>query len=229
MPIKKKPREVPTNLPPARLYLEDVEELTEILLTAYKTLGVEPQVQYTFGTDDISNSVDALRTLGGSAKHFEIKVWAEESYRKIEVKVDGTWDPKFYCYGLPEKEQRATYQQVNDVFLGRVLTVKYLCDQIPSSVSTALWILFSIIPFNLSWIGPRFPTLGIVLTTYCGVYLLLLATYMFVPSKVLFADVRSKPKLRKELWQKNARDLGLLIAGGVITFVVELILKKYFK
>jgi|HubBroStandDraft_4_1064222.scaffolds.fasta_scaffold972667_1 hypothetical protein len=79
---------VPTELPHARLYLDDVQELSLILLDAYKTKpddapAQQPTITYARGNLRM-DSIQDLRERGGSTSDLTIKV--ENTYRSGEVR-----------------------------------------------------------------------------------------------------------------------------------------------
>jgi hypothetical protein len=131
-------REFPGTLPSAHLYLDDIADISEILLNAHKEefekreseysarlndeqaaerrRRNEPKIRYTFGERDYgataAESIDDLRTAGGSTTTFRITVG---SYTEIRL----SWysEPHISLIGLDSREQsRSVYQQIHSIF-----------------------------------------------------------------------------------------------------------------
>ncbi len=68
-------RKIPSELPHAHLYLEDVEEICKILLDAFSRPSTsQPTILFSIGDDLQMDSIDDLERRGGSAKDFGIEV-----------------------------------------------------------------------------------------------------------------------------------------------------------
>src|SRR5437899_8494815 len=117
-------REVPRDLPAARLYLDDIKEITQIMVDAVAPILLrfheDPNVVYTFGhgsrASTKATSIEDLKSVGGSSSHFQIKVGGSLG---IELRVRGSLSPELSLYSLSEVEARAGYQKIESVFLHR--------------------------------------------------------------------------------------------------------------
>ena len=68
-------RNIPEHLPPARLFLDDVDEITNILFEARKASGESAlPVKYTVKGKFICDALSDLKTLGGAVTEFEVRV-----------------------------------------------------------------------------------------------------------------------------------------------------------
>jgi len=68
-------RKIPSELPHAHLYLEDVEEICKILLDAFSRPSTsQPTILFSIGDDLQMDSIDDLERRGGPAKDFSIEV-----------------------------------------------------------------------------------------------------------------------------------------------------------
>ena len=78
----------PETLPHAHLYLEDVQEITNILLEATAPVLTrfreEAKVVYRAG-DSQTDSIDDLRTLGGSATDFQVSVGSRSLFNIVQI------------------------------------------------------------------------------------------------------------------------------------------------
>src|ERR1700755_404701 len=80
---------IPDTLPHAHLYLEDVQEITNILLEATAPVLTrfreEAKVVYRVG-DSQTDSIDDLRTLGGSATDFQVSVGSRSLFNSVQFR-----------------------------------------------------------------------------------------------------------------------------------------------
>jgi hypothetical protein len=150
MTIRSRPQSLPTELPPARLYLDDLTELIQILAEDYS----DPQVTFTVG-NHVCDTLKDLKQLGRRATDFQIEVRAAQ-YNSSGVRLSrhGT---SFFIYGN-RSEGWSKYSRVLAVFQKRRLTLKWLLgSSISSFLSGALTTLvvtglpIAIVAKSLRW------------------------------------------------------------------------------
>jgi hypothetical protein len=168
---------VPDDLPHARLYLDDIEEISRILLEAAaaaqaesarrfeKDLGSDTQslagkaaaeaiskrdlhVNYTIG-DSRMDSISDLQTYGGSTANFRIQV--------------GTWGngirfyfwskPTIELHSLDDKSQWSTYGKIKSVFERRQLRTKNAIEALPGWLRWAVWLSLMFVPTVIALTG----------------------------------------------------------------------------
>jgi hypothetical protein len=141
MTITRPPAPVPTDLTIARLYLDDVEEIVQILLDAEKKLDLEPfkdgpddavKVEFTVGEDTAARTCDSigdLRKISRSTQHFELRVTRRFSYRAI-LTIGGLTN-RIWTDGLSYDEEVAVFHRVEHVFRQRRLLLRDLSSKIP--------------------------------------------------------------------------------------------------
>jgi hypothetical protein len=116
---------IPDTLPHAHLYLEDVQEITNILLEAtaavLTTFHEKAKVAYRVG-DLQTDSIDDLRTLGGSATDFQVSVGSRSLYNSVQLR--GHLEPQIRLYSLGQQECRAVHAKLEAIFHHRRLTIK---------------------------------------------------------------------------------------------------------
>jgi hypothetical protein len=108
-------REIPSKLPEAHLYLDDIEEVCKIVLETYKiSCPDEPEPRITFSTEDCRmDSITDLEKLGGTTTDFEIHVGGAGNYISFH-----SWgSPRFnsYLYPLSTEQRWAVYGQVKAI------------------------------------------------------------------------------------------------------------------
>jgi hypothetical protein len=131
MAIRPLPESLPSHLPPARLYLDDISELVEILSVGH----AEPKVTFTVG-NRLCDTLEDLAQLGGRATEFQIEVRSKYSNSDVIMSRHRT---AFLVFGLDKNENWSKYAKVLAVFEKRKLRFKaMLGSSLPSTLSGAL-------------------------------------------------------------------------------------------
>jgi hypothetical protein len=196
-------RQVPTKLPMARLYLDDVADITEILLNAsQKELARredemqfddenraaawrqknQSKVRYTFEKREsttVADSIEDLKAAGGTATSFDIQV----DYQNVSF----SWysEPRVHLSGIDAGEQRAVYQQIHAIFLNRQYQLSNAFRMLPSWIGFTFWIsLWVVVPATDFLHLSRRWDIGLTSTLICG-WLLVAAIYARAESGVL--------------------------------------------
>ena len=124
-------RKIPSELPHAHLYLEDVEEICKILLDAFSRPSTsQPTILFSIGDDLQMDSIDDLERRGGSAKDFSIEVGGY-SYDRIRLQSFGNPDADFYS--LSDSGRWAMHSKLKAVFDARRFVIK--CHLGPSRMA----------------------------------------------------------------------------------------------
>jgi hypothetical protein len=233
-------RTVPRELPNARLYLDDIKEITDILVAAYapiseryKASGLrrekeEQNILYEFGnregSDTEATSIDDLRAVGGKFRYFTVKVGGPFG---CEMRVYNTLPPSLNVSSLPEESARATYQKIEAVFRSRVMRFRHTVEQLPSWLEWPLLLLPSL--FTLALLSTHISykaKAGVALVGF-GLFFTCLRFYL-EPSRVIFADYHEKSRHQSDE-RKGYLEKGVfLLAGAALTVLVQYIAKKWF-
>ena len=116
---------IPDTLPHAHLYLEDVQEITNILLeaTAAVLTKFHEKAKIVYRVGDLqTDSIDDLRTLGGSATDFQVSVGSRSLFNSVQLR--GHLEPQIRLYSLGQQECRAVHAKLEAIFDHRRLTIK---------------------------------------------------------------------------------------------------------
>ena len=115
----------PETLPHAHLYLEDVEEIANILLEATAPVITrfreEAKVVYRAG-DLQMDSIDDLRALGGSATDFQVSVGSRSLYNSVQLRRH--LEPQIRLYSMGQQECLTVHAKLEAIFDHRRLTIK---------------------------------------------------------------------------------------------------------
>jgi hypothetical protein len=123
--IQRKPKDVPTELPPARLYLGDIEQVVQIFLDAEKADRVrspipeyveearsEPKTTFTI-RDYICNSVEELPKIASKTRQLVIEVSRYSFSAKLDV---DTWTTRWHSYSITPEEQLFVHHRLKALF-----------------------------------------------------------------------------------------------------------------
>jgi hypothetical protein len=220
--------EVPSDLPHARVYLDDIEEIRRILYEALREEREQSDIRRLDredATDEEAepitasfqmeghrfDSIEDLREYGGSTTEITLNV--SYRYGNCEVAFRTLLAPRATLYSLKGDRKFATYAKVKAVLDRRALTLRNIVSQLPDWVTFALPYL--IVPLAVGTIAAAtshrvlamvliFGTLGLV-TYYC-----------LRPSRVYFVQSHERTKNRSKQLRDYAEKLAFLIVGGLI-------------
>ena len=227
-------RSIPRELPHARLYLDDIEEITHILLDAYGTTAADdldqgqPAVTYRFA-DRETDSIEDLRKRGGSVSNLTIRV--KKRFKDGQIEFYRSLKPTLEAYSLDEQQRWSLYSRVKVIFDARRLVLKNAVLDLPSRLRGALFLLAALVfpPLlvALTWKMKRTPSLLIL----GGYYLTctLIGFVLYRSSRVYFIDSHQRSKLSAEAKRRYVRDIVILILGVVIGKGGEILLEKFLK
>lgn len=216
-------REVPYELPHTHLYLDDIEDISAILLSSSQKARPSGQATITFSTGEVRmDSVQDLEKHGGSAKHFSIRIG---SYGDGTVTLHGFSSPEIRQYSSNEEIKWATYGQVKAIFEKRQFRTKNIITRVPEWLQFTLWTFWIVIATPLLEIlhaGNFYYGAWIVLTA-------LLVLVIFSPSRVYFVRSHERSKLAKEARNGYVKAISLVALGGVITKLIDYFAPRLLK
>jgi hypothetical protein len=129
MTIKSLPTSIPTKLPPAKLYLDDITEILQVLTDA----NVDCQASFVAGTSKC-DSLDDLKDLGGRTTHFVMDISSPGKHQTLELTTSST---RIHIYEIGDQLQAwSKYVNVAAIFQRRKLRLK-------SALRTAAWQIFA--------------------------------------------------------------------------------------
>ena len=240
---------VPRDLPHARLYLDDIEEISGILLEVVaealadsgrrreSNLGSPAQsqagkaateavtardlnVSYTIG-DTRMDSVADLQTYGGSTSNFKIRVgsWGNNVSFYFSLR------PTIELYSLDEERQWSTYGKIKSIFDRRQLRTKNAIAGLPGWLKWSAWILFSTIPtaITLTSMGK---SIELYVLTGWLIVLALFAFLLWRRSRVFLVRSHERSKMASEKRRSYARDIIFIAIGAVISQLVSRLFHK---
>ncbi len=217
---------LPSELPHARLYLDDIEEVSKTLLEAYAAplaeRHQEAKVTYTVG-DLRMDSIDDLQTRGGSTTELRIALgdfYADVDFRSI-------LNPQIGLYALDEQARWAVYAKIKSIFDKRQLRIKNAILSLPEKLKFALYGMVSVLPY-LVFLTQRFPR-GLWILFGWMIFVALLGFTLYRPSRVFFVRSHESSKVSSAARRGYVRDLIFLVLGAVVVKLTEQLFKYFFR
>jgi hypothetical protein len=234
-------RQVPSELPHARLYIDDLVEIEnlvkKLILDAENTNfeGFEYEIDETIRL----TTHEELAEHRGSSSNFELiavySYFKGKPQRTTVIQFHGFLEPRLSFHWGGNEDRWATYAQVLQIFEPRKLRVKNFITAFPWYVGLILGstIGYPIAAlFAASFLNGVPHTLTSISEASCALILVLLYVFsfwnVFRTSRVLFRYVRldfhERTQARKELFQKT-----VLLVIGAILGCLGAIATSYFK
>lgn len=220
-------RPVPTSLPHARLYLDDVQEISDIFLNADVDPIQKPTI--TYGYADIRvDSIQDLRDRGGSTSELTIEIQVAGG-ASSSIRISGNYS-SLYLSSFANLDPWAVHGRVKSVFDARRLVLKNFYGNLPPAVQGILS-AFVLIAFaiQISLLTLNLRVRSYVISGSCLLLVAIVAWFVSRPSRVYFVDSHERSKLSAETKRGYVRDTVMLILGVVIGKGIPLLLEKLLK
>ncbi len=134
MAIKPLPQSIPTALPPAKLYLDDIGDILRILTDS--DMGC--QARLVAGTSKC-DTLDDLKGLGGRTTHFVMDISSPGKHQTLELTPSAT---RIYIYETGDQLAAwSKYVNVAAIFEKRKLRLKTVANALGWRILAALWLL----------------------------------------------------------------------------------------
>ncbi len=221
MAIKPLPQSVPTDLPPAKLYLDDIREICDIL----KDSTGDWSVRFVVGNRRC-DTLDDLLELGGRTKKFAIDITAPNKSRNLDITPYSS-RINVYDYGEGRSDEWSIYAKVAAVFENRKLKLK------AASRAVEGWIFFGLAAV-LFWVGMLRPFSRPInvhdAPVLIGTTLLALVVgYYFVESHSVVYLRYSHEAGARRWFDEHLSQIIMLIIGAVVGAVMSRIADKLLK
>ncbi len=233
---------IPDTLPHAHLYLEDVQEITNILLEATAAVltrfNEKAKVVYRAGDLEM-DSIDDLRTQGGSVTDFQISVGSRSLYNSVQLR--GHLEPQIRLYSLGQQECWAVHAKLEAIFDHCQLTIKNAIFRgprwnaifrLPSWLKWLAYVVILIFPTLFSTVVAHIHSLSRVVhigpTFFAGywIFIGLLGFTYFWPSRVSFVHSSSASSAAR---RKAFAAIMLLVTVAVVAGAIRLFSRHLFK
>ncbi len=134
MAIKPLPHSIPTALPPAKLYLDDIDEILQILTDS----SVESQARFVAGKSKC-DTLEDLKELRGRTTHFVMDVSSSGKHQTLELTPSLT---RIHIYELGDQLAAwSKYVNVAAIFERRKLKLKSAIRSLGWWILASLWLV----------------------------------------------------------------------------------------
>lgn len=239
MTITRLEKEVPRSLPAVCLYLDDVEEITQVLIDCVSNTQPgrpwdrDAPIETKFSTDDKScTEAQELLEIASSSRKLKIRV-SKGTSKSVSVFVErfSYWSP----YGLTDEEERATHRRLCAVFDARKLRSQNALRELVGDNSIAGVVLAMLGPFLVVGALTAFLTrrvagpLGDLLSVSLSVILLsILGMFIFKSSRVVFRSSLDHAARREEQAWKIIPALLAGLIGLLAGLTIDYLKHKYW-
>jgi len=232
---------IPDTLPHAHLYLEDVQEITNILLEATAAVLTkfreEAKVVYRAG-DLQMDSIDDLRALGGSATDFQVSVGSRSLYNSVQLRRH--LEPQIRLYSMGQQECLTVHAKLEAIFDHRRLTIKNAIFhgprwnaifRLPGWLKWLAYVVILVFPTLFSRVVAHIHSLSRVVrigpTFFVSywIFVALLAFIYFWPSRVSLVHSSSTSAARRKAFVA----IMLLVTVAVVAGAIRLFFRHLSK
>ena len=251
--MRRQIQEVPKRLPHARLFLDDLETINNIMVEemseqfkadvaryAVPEVGedsnvpatFEPRITYLLGNIEM-DSLDDLLQEGGSVTDLDIH-FQTRSYRQSHRLSFDKWSkPSVSLYGLERNKQWGAYGKIRVVFDKRRVFLRNLLDDLPDWLTLVSWSFFSA-GFVLVDIISRHQNtvVTVIVVAYLLNFLLValgLLIYTTAHSRVYLVRSHERSKTSSESRKKYVIGAFTFLLGALFTKFLDLLFKRLFK
>jgi hypothetical protein len=231
MATRTKELEVPREFPPARIYLDDLQEIIEIFREArqYEKYERSPESRETISFEcgnKTCDTVDDLKKIGGTTWNFEVKVdnFPGCSHSLKMQRLTCWW----WSYGTSRDGQWATYRKLEALFKHRKRWTAAL-----HAIPLWLWFTVSLFPSVIISVTPKSsPFFWIIASVGISVVtaMVVLGIVRLRHTVVVLQDSSEQLGFKGVVSKSVPQIVGAFLAaflGVVGTLVVQFILRKY--
>jgi hypothetical protein len=142
MAITRVPTGIPNELPHARLFLDEIKAIEEILKTELgrsSPTGIA-SVKYLLNGETRCDSLEDLEEIGGSVEKFGLEVTIERENRYGETASFDIGDvARVWTQQLPSDVRWAIYGKVRNILFARRLKLSYVLNTFSNEMQGVIW------------------------------------------------------------------------------------------
>jgi hypothetical protein len=214
-------REVPTELPHAKLYVDDLEEIAALLL-AVAVSNRRPHPRVRLATESqIFPSFSAMLQQGGLSRHFTLSI--EDAY--ISVRFYSLLPPRIELVGLAEDTQWAVYSKVKAIFDTRSYRFKNAVLALPLWIRIGAYLVWLTIPSSFAHSHSKV-TMAAVLAVLIVVPALV-GLELARRSVVIFKRFHAHKTWISERLQTYLQNILFTLLGAVLSVILQALYDHY--
>ena len=224
---------VPSALPHARLYLDDLEDISQLLSEAFPpgrtAEGANPRITYEIG-DKIMDSVEDLRKECTSASSFTLRVGSRWVYADLHFY--RFLNPNLHFSGFEDDVKRSLHAKIKDIFDARSSKLRNVMDGISIGTLSAVSMIVLIVSLTLPIFKGRareFVPVGADVALAAQVIFMLMILVKALPSRVIFRYSHEQRTLSAEAKQYYWRGVFTGVIGLAAAVIAGFLLYKMTK
>jgi hypothetical protein len=250
--MRRQIQELPTELPHASLYLDDLEAIAQVLTDEILeklqaeadadpdklpavledgTPAIKIETLYQIGHEEMDAIAD-LAEQGGSTKHFQMSV-ETPFYQNCSLHFDGTATSHLFLRGFNDKEQWALYGKVRAIFEGRRAPLKNLITHIPASLIFVMFVVIVSGPFVLDLLTLQKIVVSsltkAVLAVGWGIVAFMVlsigVSYSLLPDRIYLVRSHERSRAASEIRRQRLEKGVSFVLGGIVTELLHYIAK----
>jgi hypothetical protein len=225
MAISRKEKEVPKNLPPARLYLDDLEMVIKVFQEAKESQSDKaenvPRLKFEI-ENQVCTELTDLPKISETTKDLAMEVHMPNFSAYLRISPKATyWD----SFGLTRKEEWSLHSKLEPIFQGRERPLVALTGRIPAGIiGLGLGIIVTLIvfPFLVSYSIPNMyyplPSARGLYVVGC-VFVVLLASYETLASShtvVVLRPYSESSAERDKSFRSKAWDVAKIVLAAIV-------------
>jgi hypothetical protein len=226
-------RKLPSNLPDARIYLDDLQEVEQIFRDASPTSDLT--FEYEVAGDDGADRFTSIRDLeehGGRSSQFKLLLTSSGSPHRGSLNVLHFYkstSPSLY-YPSDEREQCwLIYGKVEQVFKARQYALRTFVESIPVGVFYVASLCMTIIGTVYFLFHPR--TGGAIQGAFIALALGIIGFHLYATNKksrIVFRYAKANLAEAKKERNRLYRDIALLLLGALLATLLNTLAAHLF-
>jgi hypothetical protein len=222
-------RSIPNKLSHARIYLDDLFEIEEILSHEYAKLPKPPKITFEYEIDGkiILTTHEELIEHEGSSKRFALNVVSDNSFlseRRV-LNVYSQLEPTFEAPYIFEDLRWAIFGKVAEIFKARSDKLKNFSGLFSTELLlliVAPGVLYFILTVSHTWLTYSLPV-GIMIQVLPSAFVTITSFLRLRSNRVYFRLHQKDEKARTAAIKERIEKLFWLLAGAVIGTIATLI------
>ena len=229
-------RKVPSSLPHARIYLDDLFEIENLLRDEFLKRFDASSISFEYAIDKsvAMTTHEELIEHGGYAAHFSLSVSGGSRYLGWAfLYFDGNSAPHFSApYDLRESEW-ALFGKVSQIFRARRDWLKNLYESVPGWLIFGLWAVMFVVGDVVQVVVPKNPVIRPLIVPYVAftalslTFIGLVLVGLFRKNRIYLRLVRQDQKARAAAMKERIEKLIWLLAGSIIGVVATLVARHF--
>ncbi len=207
-------RKVPAKLPDAKLFIDDLEEIAEILKSVARSERTpRPQIKLSTDTEEFVD-FDAMLNRGGSSRYLRMEVLN----RSLSIRFYSILQPELDLVGVAEPNGWATYSRIKSIFDSRAYTCKNALSSLDPWSKKSLWVVWIALPYLLGHLEHRLARGALLVYIVLS---MLTAFAYYRPSVVVFRRSHTQRQWINDRTFNYLQNLLFTVLGAALSVLLQ--------